>query len=355
MRSQRGVTLTSLVTYIIVILIVVGILATIMANFESNVDKLNKEGTSSTEIDKFNIYFIKEVKKQGNEIDSISSREVLFTTGNKYTYKSNSIYLNDNIKISEDIEKCVFESNIENGKTIISVTIKAKNSEQKQIEYVLSNEEIISNYEDERSYTTESSSGIYVKNGLVLWLDGIFKGDTEGKWIDQIYGTEFTMSGDYTFEDKSVHFTNAMADRNSSINPKTLEIVLKNEKDGYGVVFLNDNANQSIVFNKSSEYIQMGGENAKSFSSLKDTIITYTICFDQNNTVLKCYKNGQLQAESGSTEKWSGTISGVRIGKYYYDRYPFQGNIYCIRAYNRELNEDEIQSNYAMDRQRFGF
>ena len=358
MKSEKGITLTSLAIYIMVTLIVLGILATITASFRSNVIQMNKEGTGSSEIDKFNMYFLKEVKKQGNEISSISNTSVSFTSGNTYTFNSTdeAIYLSNessNIKIAEEIESCTFSSNLENGKTVITATIKAFNVDERTIEYVVSGDEIAYNYEDESNYTSEGPK-TYAKNGLILWLDGIDKGNTEGKWIDKASELEFILTGDYTFEDTSVHFTNASADCSTIINPVTLEIVLKNENNGYGTVFTNNIANQSVVFNN-SKYIQTGGGSyKKSYPSMQDTIINYTICFNSNKQVTKCYKNGQLQTEGGSTESWGATYTGTRIGKYGTGNYPFVGNIYCIRAYDRELTEEEIRSNHKIDIQRFG-
>ncbi len=165
MKSQKGVTLTSLVIYILLVLIIVGILATITANFQSNIKEMNKEGTKNTEIDKFNVYFLKEVKKQGNAIDTISDNEILFTSGNKYIFKDDgAIYLNDNIRIAENIDKCIFTKNIDNGKTVIIVTIKAIDEEEKTIEYVLSNDVYYSSYEDENSYVTEKNNSIQTQS-----------------------------------------------------------------------------------------------------------------------------------------------------------------------------------------------
>ena len=64
MNSQNGVTLTSLAIYIILVLIVLGILATITTNFQMGIKGVNEEGTENLEIDKFNMYFLKEVKKE---------------------------------------------------------------------------------------------------------------------------------------------------------------------------------------------------------------------------------------------------------------------------------------------------
>lgn len=128
--------------------------------------EINKEGTKNSEIDSFNMYFLKEVKKQGNKINTITENEISFTIGNKFNFKDNAIYLNDNIKVAQNIEKCIFSSDVVNGKTVITVTIKAQNAEEKRIEYVLSNEDYKSSYEDESSYIDETSSNQLTENSI---------------------------------------------------------------------------------------------------------------------------------------------------------------------------------------------
>lgn len=175
MKSEKGITLTSLVLYIMLVLIVLGILSVITASFQSNLKEVNKEGTKNSEVDSFNMYFLQEVKKQGNKINTISGNEILFTTGNKFSFRENMIYLNDNIKIAENIENCAFSDSLENGKTVITVTIKARDAEERSIEYVLSNEGYSSSYENESDYTeknyteieyVESTGTQYIKTGI---------------------------------------------------------------------------------------------------------------------------------------------------------------------------------------------
>lgn len=154
MKSQKGITLASLAIYIVLIFIVLAILATVTSNFQNGVKEITKEGTEITEINKFNMFFLQEVKKQGNEIDKVSNNEILFTTGNKYTFKNdNNIYLNDGIKVAENIENCVFSSKLENGKTVIVVTIKVEKIEEQVIEYILSDDKFKDIYDDETDYT----------------------------------------------------------------------------------------------------------------------------------------------------------------------------------------------------------
>lgn len=155
MKSQKGVTLTSLAIYIVVVLIVLGILAVISGTFQGNIKEIYTEGTNNAEIDKLNVYLLREVKRQGNEISTISNNEVVFTTVNKYTFSSANqcVFLNNNIKIAENIEKCVFAKSTVNGKTVITLTIKAVNSEEKTMEYVLNSNTYNPSYEDESDYT----------------------------------------------------------------------------------------------------------------------------------------------------------------------------------------------------------
>lgn len=152
MRSNRGITLTSLILYVALILIALGILATLTSSFRVNIKDLNQEGTNNYEFDKFNVSFLQEVKKDGNGISSVNASEIIFTTNNKYTFKDNSIYLNDNIKIAENIENCSFSTELIDKKTVITVNIKPKKAEEKNVEYVLNDSSDFSNIEDENSY-----------------------------------------------------------------------------------------------------------------------------------------------------------------------------------------------------------
>lgn len=159
MKSQKGITLTSLIIYVIVVIIVTGILAVITTTYRKNISEMNKKGTSGSEIDKFNMYFLREVKTQGNEVSSISEskNEIEFTLGNKYTFKDNCIYLNDDIVISVNIEKCEFSNSLVNGKKIIKVTIKGAGEDERVIEYTLGDETQNVYYESESDYIDKNS------------------------------------------------------------------------------------------------------------------------------------------------------------------------------------------------------
>ena len=118
------------------------------------------------------MYFLQEVKKQGNKVLSINSEnnEIRFSTGTTFKYDNTDkiIYLqeinNTFIKIASDIANCKFEELLENGKTIIRVNIKTNNSEEKTIDYVLNSEKLNSTYEDESEYIYNSDLAEQTEN-----------------------------------------------------------------------------------------------------------------------------------------------------------------------------------------------
>ena len=178
MKSQRGITLASLAIYVVLIFTVLAILAAITSNMQSGVIDSEKKGTGFTEINKFNIYFLKDVKKQQNRIQTITLNDILFTSGNRYTYNSEkkNIYLNNQIKIAENIETCEFTRLVQNEKTIIRVIIKQKDSPEKTIDYVLNNDPDNSIYENEEDYTRTEREDItpvtYAKREDLPQLEG---------------------------------------------------------------------------------------------------------------------------------------------------------------------------------------
>ena len=122
MKSDRGITITSLIIYVIAMLIVIGIIANITAFFYRNVLNLEDESTNICEISKFNMYFLEEVKNDNNSIVELNKNSVTFVTGNTFTFQDNSIYLN-NIRICENIKNLDFSKEELNDKDVINVLI----------------------------------------------------------------------------------------------------------------------------------------------------------------------------------------------------------------------------------------
>ena len=129
MKNQGGITLVSLVVYIMVMLIAIGVMTSIVNNFYKNTDAMQGNVGEIVEFNKFNNYFLKEVKTKNNKVDSISDSYILFTTGNSFSISNNIIYYN-NLPICNGVQSMKMELGIDGdgeNKDIINVNIKFEN------------------------------------------------------------------------------------------------------------------------------------------------------------------------------------------------------------------------------------
>ena len=135
MKEQKGITLVSLVIYIVVMVIVITVMGTIITQFQQNTKEVQKDTGDILEFNKFNVYFLKEIKTIGNKVDTIDEKGtyILFKTGNIFSFSNNAIYYND-IEICKNIQNVIFElekkvdsdGNEKVDNTIINVTIHLK-------------------------------------------------------------------------------------------------------------------------------------------------------------------------------------------------------------------------------------
>lgn len=135
MKSNKGITLLSLVVYICVFLIVIAVVANISSFFYKDITTMDAETTSDYEYNKLNLYLLEETKKQGNRIVSIRNGNmdsVEFSSGIIFIRpeESNKIYLveqgNDKkILLCDNVNnvnnEAIFTKKIENGRTILQV------------------------------------------------------------------------------------------------------------------------------------------------------------------------------------------------------------------------------------------
>jgi len=141
MRKNRGITLISLIVYIILSIMVLSMLTVISMNFRDNLNNLDESTVQDTEFDKLNLQLLKETKTENNLVDEeeTTSNKLVFTNGNTYTYENNSIYLNDNIKIAENIEIFSIQISNENNKQKIKISVTTE-GKTRTTEYICSSE-----------------------------------------------------------------------------------------------------------------------------------------------------------------------------------------------------------------------
>ena len=158
-KNEKGITLTALVVYVTVMSIAIAAIATITTYTYKNMNTLEEDSRYAVELNKFDMYFLKDVKKaekiiiqedQENEEDNYhkitmkykdEDNRVCFATYEWDTYGLNIIRgciiddINTNIKLCSKVTNCKFSKS--NRKIRVQFTIN--NKEQKDMEYIAEN------------------------------------------------------------------------------------------------------------------------------------------------------------------------------------------------------------------------
>lgn len=159
-KSEKGITLTSLIIYIIAMVIVVGIVATITRYYYSAINDINKEVDVSKEYTKLNSYLSEDVNNPNNVIYVCTADKIVFYNSanensedqnsgyNQYTFQDNAIYFNK-IKICKGVKECQFIQDNADAKTKFELNIKFNNDEQKNVKYAIRRDNNIKVAEDD--------------------------------------------------------------------------------------------------------------------------------------------------------------------------------------------------------------
>ena len=132
MRNNKGITMISLITYIMGLTIVLALIATLTTFFFKNISAkdLNSDTTQYT---KFSSIFLEEINNKNNSVIECKSLNngvsyIIFSSGNQYTFNANSkcIYKNK-IKICGNVETCDFSYTFVDSKYKIKVNFKTSN------------------------------------------------------------------------------------------------------------------------------------------------------------------------------------------------------------------------------------
>lgn len=132
MKSEKGVTITSVLIYIIALTVVVIIIGRITTYFYTNMNFVTGNTAASAEYTKFNSYFTDEINIEGNTVVDCGKTEegnsyIIFSvSGNQYIFQKDSIYMNKT-KISDDIENCEFSYDSNTQVITVNLIIKGNN------------------------------------------------------------------------------------------------------------------------------------------------------------------------------------------------------------------------------------
>lgn len=220
----------------------------------------------------------------------------------------------------------------------------------------------------------------YAKDGLLLHYDGI---NNTGEGDDK-HSTTTTVWKDLSGNGNDARLINFLDNENSkwnhnyleldgindyaevvdnpTIKPKeqTIEIVFNRtgntEHLGRGIIFVKWNGYTVELnsINSNNQFTVSYGRNNGYLTSNKMLALNrpYSLALTHTQNLSKMYIDTRYENQQEVVPIEYG-LTSLLIGKYN-DTTLTKGNIYAIRMYNRALTEEEIKSNYEIDKIRFG-
>ena len=131
MREERGVTLISLITYMIVLLVAISVITLITNFFINNMNEVENDSKGISWINKFDLLFLSDIKQENISIYKIDTENYIILeksngTDIQYIYQDNTIYRiengEDKIKLIEDIEE--FSIRSQNNEIELSIKVE---------------------------------------------------------------------------------------------------------------------------------------------------------------------------------------------------------------------------------------
>lgn len=201
-------------------------------------------------------------------------------------------------------------------------------------------------YEKQQPTPTED----YVRDGLILFLDGLNQGNEAGKWIDTVGSKEFTLTN-ATQNANHISFANGNARCPDNLAYQTLEIVCNMTASSSYMTLWTANADDHCNIYKNYNNLGFGGDSSDPSIPLTiNSLRQYSALFDTAYTDIKV---NNVTQTTGTAVAWRYAPTGMNIG-YYDGGYNLTANVYAIRLYNRQLTDAERTQNYQYDVQRFG-
>lgn len=195
----------------------------------------------------------------------------------------------------------------------------------------------------------------YISDGLVLWMDGINKGNIENAWVDQINGHVFEGINSPTFGDSYalLDSTQQQYFRNNTFTPPqsdvgTIEVVYEvNSVNDTSPIFMS-NVSGAIAFLVTDKHALISIMRNLYWTDFTEVKGSYS-CISTRRLL-----NGVEMPSTGGDYLYVNNVAyntiGTRLGRTYF----VNGKVFCIRIYDRQLSLTEQLRNYKADKIRFG-
>lgn len=119
LKKEKGITLISLIVYIIALTMIVAVIANISRSFYKNLADFSDTDNIELQFEKFNTFFLSQINSSDTYISLCTQDSIRFSDGTQYIYKDNAVYYrtaDKNIIICDKITECNFEHEIATNK-----------------------------------------------------------------------------------------------------------------------------------------------------------------------------------------------------------------------------------------------
>lgn len=124
LKKEKGITLISLIVYVIALTMLVAVIANVSRSFYKNMSEFSDSDSIELKFTQLNTFFLREINSSDTYISLCTGSNIRFSDGTQYLYKEGAVYYqtNDkNIKICDGIKNCTFQHNGATG--VVSVNI----------------------------------------------------------------------------------------------------------------------------------------------------------------------------------------------------------------------------------------
>ena len=139
MKKEQGITLISLIIYIIGMIVVIVLAGTALSFYNNNVVTMNDTSDVNMELNKLETQMITESQTPGNMIAEVQDKRIAFTSGNIYKYQDNRIY-KGTVPVCNYVKSFLASLETDGNKQILKIYVvisKGKVEEVKNLTYVL--------------------------------------------------------------------------------------------------------------------------------------------------------------------------------------------------------------------------
>lgn len=208
------------------------------------------------------------------------------------------------------------------------------------------------------------SAKAYIQDGLIAMWDGIDnagldKHDANATvWKDLIGGNDFKSTNvlnEWTKDSAIIKSGIGAYQTWALTDVLTLEVVGKSELNSiFAFALGNKNTRMFAILPSNNRGFQFSSGAPSMFRDWHSKRWSVAATWSNATSVSQNaqFYNGKYAKTNGGTSIW-GSINDRAILGHYDGRYPYIGEICCIRAYNRALTDAEIAHNYAIDKERF--